>query len=128
MAFSVEARVPFLDHRLVEYLFELPPNMILRNGYTKYAYREAMKGVIPDEIRLRTDKRGFVMPDRELLNGAQDFVKNIIDRVPASSSIYDVRRLKERILSAIGHEDLYRPIVWRVVNAIIWQDRFHVGI
>jgi len=127
MAFSIEARVPFLDHRLVEYLFELPPNMILRNGYTKYAYREAMKGVIPEEIRLRTDKRGFVMPDRELLNGAQDFVKNIIDRLPASSSIYDVRRLKERILSAIGHEDLYRPIVWRVINAIIWQDRFHVG-
>jgi asparagine synthase (glutamine-hydrolysing) len=127
MAFSVEARVPFLDHRLVEYLFELPPNMILRNGYTKYAYREAMKGVIPDEIRLRTDKRGFVMPDRELLYGAPGLIRGVLDRLPAVSSIYDVSELKKNITAAISQENMYRPIVWRVINAIIWQDRFQVG-
>ncbi|MDH4211907.1 MAG: asparagine synthase (glutamine-hydrolyzing) [candidate division WOR-3 bacterium] len=127
MAFSVEARVPFLDHRLVEYLFELPANMILRNGYTKYAYREAMKGIIPEKIRLRTDKRGFEMPDRELLNGATRFVEDIIDRLPRASSIYDMHGLKENILAAIGDDDSYRPIVWRILNGVIWQDRFQVG-
>jgi len=127
MAFSVEARVPFLDHRLVEYFFALPSNLILRNGYTKYAYREAMKGIIPEKIRLRTDKRGFVMPDRELLNGARHFVKGIVERLPAASNIYDVRGIRDNILTSISHGDLYKPIVWRIINAIIWQDKFDVG-
>jgi asparagine synthase (glutamine-hydrolysing) len=128
MAFSVEARVPFLDHRLVEYIFELPATMILRNGYTKYAYRQAMKGIIPERIRMRTDKRGFEMPDRQLLSGAQRFVEDVIERLPGKSSIFDVRDLRENILTAISSEEVYRPIVWRILNGIIWQDRFNVGV
>ena len=127
MAFSVEARVPFLDHRLVEYFFELPANMILRNGYTKYAYRQAMKNIIPEKIRLRTDKRGFEMPDREFLNGAARFVEDIVDRLPRASDYYDMRGLKKNIMTAINNEEVYRPIVWRILNGIIWQDRFKVG-
>ncbi|UCD05133.1 MAG: asparagine synthase (glutamine-hydrolyzing) [candidate division WOR-3 bacterium] len=128
MAFSVEARVPFLDHRLVEYIFELPANMILRNGYTKYAYRQAMKGIIPERIRLRTDKRGFEMPDRQLLNGAKRFVGDVVERLSGKSSIFDVHGLRKNILTAISSEDSYRPIVWRILNGIIWQDRFKVGV
>lgn len=127
MAFSVEARVPFLDHRLVEYLFELPANMILRNGYTKYAYRQAMKNTIPEQIRLRTDKRGFEMPDRKLLSGAARFVEGVVERLPRTSNYYDMRNLKKNIMDAINSDAIYRPIVWRILNGIIWQDKFKVG-
>lgn len=126
MAFSLEARVPFLDHRLVEFLYSLPSCYILRNGYTKYVYRQAMKGIIPDQIRLRTDKRGFTMPDRILLQGALPFVQNIIDRLPSDSNIYDVEAIRTRIEQSIVDEARYEPIVWRILNGIIWQSQFEV--
>ena len=72
MAHSVEARLPFLDYRLVSLLFGLPPEWRLRGQWTKYVLREAMRGKIPESIRLRTDKMGFPLPSRnwfaEVLN------------------------------------------------------------
>jgi asparagine synthase (glutamine-hydrolysing) len=127
MAFSVEARVPFLDHRLVEFLYRLPPNQILRNGYTKYAYRQAMREIIPDEIRLRTDKRGFAVPDRLLLKGALTFVRNIISGLSSTSSIYDVENMMKAVPDGIDSENSYQPIIWRIINAIVWQSKFGIS-
>src|SRR5207302_352185 len=62
MAFSVEARLPFLDARLVDFLLRVPARLKLRNGLGKYLLREAMAGRIPDAVRERTDKMGFVTP------------------------------------------------------------------
>jgi len=127
MAFSVESRVPFLDYRLVELFFKLPANFILRNGYTKYVYRKAVKGIIPERIRLRTDKRGFTMPDWQLLRGALPYVRSIIEGLSNNSEIYEVRNIKNVILENIKSEHSYQPIIWRIVNAIVWQSKFGVG-
>jgi asparagine synthase (glutamine-hydrolysing) len=62
MAFGIESRVPFLDHRLVEYGFSLPIEWRLKNGLTKFALREACKDVLPEKIYKRKDKKGFVTP------------------------------------------------------------------
>ena len=62
-AFSLEARVPFLDYRLVEFMFSLPTEEKIKNGVTKVILRDAMKGVLPEQIRNRTDKMGFVTPE-----------------------------------------------------------------
>lgn len=62
MAHGIETRLPFLFHELVEYVFSLPKEQIYRSSITKYIYRNAMKSVIPDEIRLRKDKLGFAPP------------------------------------------------------------------
>ncbi len=59
MAHSLEARVPFLDHRLVEFAFRLPDEWKIRGRTTKYVLREALAGVIPEQIRSRADKVGF---------------------------------------------------------------------
>ena len=67
MAFSLEARVPLLDHRLVEYGVRLPDDLKFRNGWSKYAIRSVMQGMIPEEVRLRTTKLGFAAPDRRWL-------------------------------------------------------------
>jgi asparagine synthase (glutamine-hydrolysing) len=63
MAHSVEARVPFVDHRLVEYVLGLPDDHKISDGWTKYVLRQAMSGRIPDAIRDRTDKIGFATPE-----------------------------------------------------------------
>lgn len=65
MWFSLEARVPFLDYRLVERTLALPSESIIRSGTTKFILREAMKGYLPEKIRTRQSKVGFVTPDNE---------------------------------------------------------------
>jgi asparagine synthase (glutamine-hydrolysing) len=62
MAHSVEARLPFLDHRLVTFAFNLPEEWKVRGALNKYVLREAMKGRIPENVRTRSDKMGFPTP------------------------------------------------------------------
>ena len=62
MAFSIESRLPFLDHRLVEFVFRLPAHYKLDGALSKGVLREAMAGAIPEQIRSRRDKVGFHTP------------------------------------------------------------------
>lgn len=59
---GIEVRMPFLDYRLVSYLFSLPMKSKLGNGFTKRILRDAMKDVLPEEIRTRKLKTGFNAP------------------------------------------------------------------
>ena len=69
MAFSLEARVPLLDHHVVEYGVSLPDHLKIHNGWSKVAIRRAMKGTLPDVVRLRKTKLGFAVPGRQWLTG-----------------------------------------------------------
>lgn len=67
MAFSIESRVPFLDHRLVEFSLQLAPHHKMRRGTSKYVMREAVKDTIPASISRRRDKMGFGAPQKQWL-------------------------------------------------------------
>jgi asparagine synthase (glutamine-hydrolysing) len=67
MAHSREIRLPFLDVRLIERMLPAPPQYKLRNGWTKYVFREAMAARLPAEIAWRKDKQGFVNPQAHWL-------------------------------------------------------------
>lgn len=67
MAFSVEARLPFLDHRLVELVFSLPFETLINKGWTKYILRKAVSGKIPEPIRMRKGKLAFSVPQKKWL-------------------------------------------------------------
>lgn len=62
MAHSLEVRLPFLNHKLVEYTFSLPPEYLIHNAWTKYVLRESMEGILPKAIQWRKDKIGFEPP------------------------------------------------------------------
>lgn len=62
MAFSIESRVPFLDHRLVELCFAMPNEHKIYRGETKRVLRAAMRGIVPDPVLDRKDKTGFITP------------------------------------------------------------------
>lgn len=68
MANSVEVRLPFLSHDLVEYVFTLPDEFILNNGWTKYILRKSMEGLLPDKITWRKDKIGFEPPQEQWMH------------------------------------------------------------
>jgi asparagine synthase (glutamine-hydrolysing) len=66
MAHSLEVRHPFLDHRLVAFLISLAPHLKIQNGWTKHVLRQAFPE-LPDVIRWRRDKQGFLTPEKQWL-------------------------------------------------------------
>jgi len=70
MAHSVEARVPFLDHRVVEFSVGLGDEHRMVGAETKRVLREAMPGILPEKVWRRRDKLGFATPEREPFRGA----------------------------------------------------------
>jgi asparagine synthase (glutamine-hydrolysing) len=69
MAHGCEARVPFLDPNVVALLATVPPNHMRRDGFNKAVLRDALRGVLPDVVRLRRDKMGFPVPSDAWLRG-----------------------------------------------------------
>ena len=77
MAFSLEGRAPFLDHRLVELMLALPNEFkIGKGGVSKMIMREALKDILPSEIVGRTDKQGFYAPIGKWLKTLPDDFSN----------------------------------------------------
>jgi asparagine synthase (glutamine-hydrolysing) len=77
MAHSVESRLPFLDYQLVEFAVNCPPEFKLRDGWSKWMLRSALKGILPEKVRLRKTKLGFDAPVAEWMrfgmqNGHRD--------------------------------------------------------
>lgn len=67
MAFSREVRVPFLSHELVNFVFSLPDNFKLKNGWTKFILRKSMEKTLPSEITWRREKIGYEPPQQKWL-------------------------------------------------------------
>lgn len=76
MANSIEVRLPFLDHHLVEFAFSLPMTHIYNHGKTKYILRESMRNVLPDSVYNRTDKIGFAPPQNKWME--TDQVRDVV--------------------------------------------------
>jgi asparagine synthase (glutamine-hydrolysing) len=128
MATSIESRVPFLDHKLVEFTCSLPERLKLRGGTTKYILREAMKGVLPEAI-LSRPKMGFPVPIGAWFRGAYKSVidEYVLSERAASRNIFNpelVRDLVNRHQSGAENHD---ERLWALVNFEIWQRQFFDG-
>jgi asparagine synthase (glutamine-hydrolysing) len=78
MAHSLEARVPLLDHTLVEFAATIPAELRLRNGATKYLFKRAMRGILPDQI-IDRPKHGFAVPLGRWFRGQlASFVRDLL--------------------------------------------------
>lgn len=126
MAFSVEARVPFLDHRLVEYIFSLKSEYILHNGYTKYAYREAMKGIIPENIRNRKDKMGFYVDEYSIVNSMKGDFKQLLEDLSDGDEYFNKSYIYKKLDENSLNVQNYDNILWRILNALTWKTEFGV--
>ncbi|MCC6531341.1 MAG: asparagine synthase (glutamine-hydrolyzing) [Burkholderiales bacterium] len=95
MAHSVEARVPFLDHRLVTLAHGLPANWKMRGGWNKYLLRESMRNRIPEPVRSRAVKFGFPVPMHQWLSGPlhQALTDQLTSREARERGIYDMNRV-----------------------------------
>lgn len=80
MSHAVETRLPFLDYRLFEFVLGQRDEDLLAEGWSKHLLREAMRDILPEPVRLRTDKKGFDTPSRRLLREHPEFFGALLDR------------------------------------------------
>ncbi|MBR4564728.1 MAG: asparagine synthase (glutamine-hydrolyzing) [Paludibacteraceae bacterium] len=127
MAFGVEGRSPFLDKDLVEYSIALKDELKIKGGYTKFILREVMKGIMPEKVRLRVDKRGFSVPMDEWYRteGFQKLVKEILDSDSFAKRGYflpeEAKKLYQRHLA--GEINVSKDI-WKCINLELWFREF----
>jgi len=118
MAFSVESRVPFLDHRLLEFVFLLHDEDKIHNGKTKYVMREALKPILPEAIYARTDKKGFVTPgESKWLRGP---LKHLMDDMSMLNQITDKKKTAAVLRNYSKGDDSQASLVWRLVVLNYW--------
>ena len=126
MAASIESRVPFLDHRLVEFASGLPARMKLRGLKTKWILREAVRNILPPAILTRK-KMGFPVPFGVWMRGPwQDVARDVLlDPRSRQRGITDPRAV-ERLISAhaAGTAD-GADAIWSLLNLELWY-RTHI--
>jgi asparagine synthase (glutamine-hydrolysing) len=120
MAHSIEARVPLLDHRLVEYALALPVASKLRGAETKSVLRRALVGTLPEPVRTRRDKIGFRAEPRV----TWELASRRRDELTAAHSAEEERWLDGAALGALidrrGGADAEFAL-WRAVNLKLWS-------
>ncbi|MEK7608660.1 MAG: asparagine synthase (glutamine-hydrolyzing) [Patescibacteria group bacterium] len=124
MAHSIEARVPFLDKRLVELALHIPEKLKLKKRITKYILKKAVQGIIPDEIISRK-KQGFGAPMTEWLKNpktAEPLLAAIKNSKLRELGILDYDYI-DRIISlhqsgAVNHN--FR--IWNLISLSLWYD------
>ena len=126
MAFSIESRIPFLDYRLVEYMFSLPNDQKIRNSVTKIVLRNAMKGILPEKNRNRMDKIGFETPEAEWFRTIlKDKVQEIIDSDSfRTRGYFDVNLLKKEFEAHLEGRKDATGIIWKSINLELWFRKF----
>lgn len=124
MASGVESRLPFMDHRLVEYSLGLPAEDKIHYGVRKYALRRAMEGMLPKAVLNRYAKMGFPTPQMEWMEQHPAFFLNRLEALTKKSGIFtDGFEDKARAALRNGERGSY-PVVWRGVAFGEWWGAF----
>jgi asparagine synthase (glutamine-hydrolysing) len=125
MAASIESRVPLLDHRIVEFMAKIPPNIKFAGGRMKHIFKEAVKNIVPAQIFQRKDKMGFPVPLTKWLNGvATEFVRETLFSTRARQrGIYNMPAIEK----ALENEREFGRMVWGLLCLELWHRIFIDG-
>ena len=133
--FGLENCTPFLDHRLVEFMFRVPGKLKIRDGVTKYLLRKAMKGVLPEETRTRTKKTGWNAPAQMWFSGKglaslKDMVNDKKFQQRGIFNVPEVLRLLAEHEDIVTNEkpvDNHMMFFWQLVNLETWLRQLDAG-
>ncbi len=122
MAHAREIRLPFLDYRLVSLLVPLPVELKLRDGWTKWIFRQALDPLLPHAIAWRKDKQNFIVPQNEWFRSElQDDLGRLLESEWISERLGLIDRRKFRIRydaylrqsvmgRRLGIKDIFAPV------------------
>jgi len=129
MAHSIEARVPFLDHELVEFATRLPPSYKLKNGVGKYVLKKAAESYVDHDMIYRT-KQGFGAPMEAWFREAEfgrrsiaAFERSRLAREGFFDNAFFLDMLRGQIAGRAG----YSFHLWTVLNAVLWYESWIEG-
>lgn len=129
MAHSVEARLPFLDHRLVDLVFALGPQWKVRGPWNKFVLREGMRGRIPESVRSRLDKMGFPTDVESWFRGPlYERVRDVLhDPEFRRHPLFDAQALQQCLeANRRGSAPVRR--VFAAVQLFLWQRQLGVSV
>jgi len=124
MAFSIETRLPFLDYRIVEFMFSMPSHFKVKNGITKYILREAMQGILPEPVRMRRSKFGFSTPMDEWFREERmiKIVRSILNsKTFRTRGYYHLTDLNNFFGKHIEGKVNIGQTLWKLLNLEIWR-------
>jgi asparagine synthase (glutamine-hydrolysing) len=127
MAHHIEARVPFIDYRLIELVYNLPTAYKIGNGETKRVLRSAMRGTLPESVRQRRDKLGFVTPEEVWVREEQpeQFHQFVARAIEQSHGLLNSSALTmtDKIISG---QYPFSFLPWRFISFGAWVEAFRV--
>ncbi|WP_415890273.1 asparagine synthase (glutamine-hydrolyzing) [Neptuniibacter sp. SY11_33] len=121
MRFSVETRLPILDHRIVELGCNLPVSHKIRDGWTKYILREAIKDHLPEDIVWRKNKIGFAAPQRTWMSNHRN---NMIKTIEGSEILQELVKLESLKKHDYQIDD---ASFWRLFAVARWESNFSLS-
>jgi len=129
MAHSIEARVPFLDHRLVELSIALGERHKMVGGDTKRVLRRAMAGILPESVRRRRDKLGFATPEEAWFRGPlrESVVGGIEQTLAWFPGLLNPAGVRAHAADMLDGRRSLDFSLWRIVNLGIWGRLFGVS-
>ncbi|HYL70302.1 MAG TPA: asparagine synthase-related protein, partial [Candidatus Dormibacteraeota bacterium] len=125
MAHSLEARLPFLDQELVEYVLSLPAQAIIDNGWTRAIVRRALHGVLAEQVEKRRKKIGFTTPEYRWYRRQRAVLQSLM-RSPAFQrrAYWHGTAVAEAFRQACRGEIEENMFFWRAINAEVWMRLF----
>lgn len=127
MAASIEARMPFMDHKLAEFVSKLPDKFRIRGGQTKWILREAMKQILPAEI-LNRPKVGFRVPVNEWFRGSmRDYLYDHLTGADSRTAHYYNTKVLNRLLTDhMSAKSNHEKILWSLLVLEIWHKEYNI--
>jgi asparagine synthase (glutamine-hydrolysing) len=125
MAVSLEARAPFLDHVLLQFAARIPTSLKLKGSSSKYIFKQAMRGILPDEI-IDRKKHGFGVPVGAWMRGGlAEFARATLSGPKAERrGIFDVGAVREMLAThGSGKADLGQAL-WTLLTFELWMQRY----
>ena len=122
MALSLEARVPLLDHNVVEFALSLPQNLTMRGGQSKWLFRRAIDGIVPRAV-LERPKQGFAFPLCDWMRGhLQDEVDSRLRSLPTQMQEFVQPAVVERVWDSFLKDGNRWTRPWSLFALARWID------
>jgi asparagine synthase (glutamine-hydrolysing) len=125
MVYSLEARVPFLDHRVVEYALNLSPNLKIKSGSAKYILKRILYNYLPKEMFDRP-KEGFDIPLNKWLKKELKYLidENLNESIIKKYDIVDPDKVKDLLSRYHSGSDYLYNRIWQLIVLHKWMQRF----
>jgi len=124
MAYSIEGRMPFLDHRIAEFVARVKPEEFLKNGMRKYILREACKQYLPEIVYERKDKIGFYTPLINILGNDEKWVTDQLNHNHLFTDEHINKLLKKLKTKSLETNDALQ--IWRSISLNVWMKKYNI--